>query len=64
MLRPRGVKCHFEVELGLIMGQKVRDMREGDSKWIDTIAGRLLMPCGAQYQLQLTGAQVTFSPST
>jgi 2-keto-4-pentenoate hydratase/2-oxohepta-3-ene-1,7-dioic acid hydratase in catechol pathway len=43
MLRPRGVRCHFEVELGLIMGKTVRDLREGDGdgeSWLDAIQGK------------------------
>lgn len=30
VLRPKGVSLHYEVELALIMGREVRDLREDD----------------------------------
>ena len=32
VLRPRGVKLHYEVELALIMGRELRDLDERDEK--------------------------------
>ena len=32
VLKPRGVKLHYEVELALIMGKQVRDLDENDEK--------------------------------
>ena len=32
VLRPRGVNMHFEVELGLVMGKRLRDLDEADEK--------------------------------
>ncbi|KAH6638245.1 hypothetical protein C7974DRAFT_391161 [Boeremia exigua] len=43
VLRPRGVTMHYEVELGLVMGRTVRDLREDDEQGaLDAIAGYLL----------------------
>lgn len=40
MLRPRGVTLHYEVELALIMGRRVQDLRVDDEKGaLDAIAG-------------------------
>ena len=42
VLRPRGVKLHYEVELALIMGREVRDLEERDKKGtIDAIDCKL-----------------------
>lgn len=30
MLRPKGVDVHYEVELGLVIGKTIRDLREDD----------------------------------
>jgi acylpyruvate hydrolase len=39
-LRPRGVKVHYEVELGLIIGKTVRDLEETDTQGaLDAIGG-------------------------
>jgi acylpyruvate hydrolase len=39
-LRPRGVKVHYEVELGLIIGKTVRDLEETDTNGaLDAIQG-------------------------
>lgn len=32
VVRPRGIDLHFEVELGLIMGKRVRDLQANDEK--------------------------------
>ena len=32
MLKPRGVKLHFEVELGLVIGKTVRDFDARDTE--------------------------------
>lgn len=32
MLRPRGTKLHYEVELALVMGRTVRDLDPNDEK--------------------------------
>ncbi|PVI08074.1 hypothetical protein DM02DRAFT_608178 [Periconia macrospinosa] len=43
ILRPRGVIMHYEVELGLIMGKRVRDLDPEDEKGaLDAIDGYLL----------------------
>ncbi|KAK8163018.1 hypothetical protein IWX90DRAFT_487708 [Phyllosticta citrichinensis] len=43
ILRPRGVNCHYEVELGLIIGQQVRDLHPEDTEGaIGAIGGYLL----------------------
>ncbi|KAI5245855.1 hypothetical protein E4T47_03650 [Aureobasidium subglaciale] len=43
ILRPRGVNVHYEVELGLVMGRKVRDLDPNDSKTaLDCIESYLL----------------------
>ncbi|KAF1360501.1 hypothetical protein EJ07DRAFT_165139 [Lizonia empirigonia] len=43
VLRPRGVNLHYEVELALVMGKTVRDLREDDERGaLDAIAGYLL----------------------
>ncbi|KAF3917512.1 hypothetical protein ABW21_db0207609 [Orbilia brochopaga] len=40
VLCPKGVKLHYEVELGLVMGKKLRDFDENDSQGaLDAIAG-------------------------
>src|SRR4051812_39384773 len=40
VLRPRGVTMHYEVELGLIMGKKVRDLHPEDTQGaLDAIEG-------------------------
>ncbi|KAK6358837.1 hypothetical protein TWF696_000017 [Orbilia brochopaga] len=40
VLCPKGVKLHYEVELGLVMGKKLRDFDANDSQGaIDAIAG-------------------------
>jgi 2-keto-4-pentenoate hydratase/2-oxohepta-3-ene-1,7-dioic acid hydratase in catechol pathway len=40
VLRPRGVKLHYEVELGCIIGKELRDLDAGDEKGaIDAIDG-------------------------
>ncbi|KAF3481604.1 uncharacterized protein GIQ15_04363 [Arthroderma uncinatum] len=40
VLRPKGVKLHYEVELGLIMGSRLRDHGPNDIKGaLDSIAG-------------------------
>jgi 2-keto-4-pentenoate hydratase/2-oxohepta-3-ene-1,7-dioic acid hydratase in catechol pathway len=31
-LRPKGVDLHYEVELALVMGKKVRDLKADDVK--------------------------------
>ena len=39
-LAPKGVKVHYEVELALIMGKVVRDLRADDAQGaIDAIRG-------------------------
>jgi acylpyruvate hydrolase len=39
-LRPRGVKVHYEVELGLVIGKTVRDLDEKDTQGaLDAIEG-------------------------
>ncbi|MCJ1485044.1 hypothetical protein MMC06_005217 [Schaereria dolodes] len=43
VLRPKGVKLHYEVELALIMGREVRDLDASDEKGaMDSIAGYCL----------------------
>ncbi|KAF2756649.1 fumarylacetoacetate hydrolase domain-containing protein 1 [Pseudovirgaria hyperparasitica] len=43
VLRPRGVKMHYEVELGLVIGRAVRDLHPEDAQGaLDSIAGYLL----------------------
>ncbi|KAK7545676.1 hypothetical protein IWX49DRAFT_333892 [Phyllosticta citricarpa] len=43
ILRPRGVNVHYEVELGLIIGQQVRDLHPEDTEGaIGSIGGYLL----------------------
>ncbi|KAI9886411.1 MAG: hypothetical protein M1823_001800 [Watsoniomyces obsoletus] len=40
VLKPRGVKLHYEVELALVMGKKIRDLETEDEKTaLDAIAG-------------------------
>lgn len=40
VLRPRGVKMHYEVELALIIGKQVRDLDANDEKGVlDAIDG-------------------------
>ena len=40
MLRPKGTKLHYEVELALIIGKEVRDLREEDEQGaLDAIDG-------------------------
>lgn len=42
MLRPKGVKIHYEVELGLVIGKTIRDLRPDDHKGaLDAIKCRL-----------------------
>lgn len=43
VLRPRGVKAHFEVELGLVIGKTIRNYDQNDkSAWLDAIDSYLL----------------------
>ncbi|KAH8694113.1 fumarylacetoacetate hydrolase family protein [Talaromyces proteolyticus] len=43
VLRPKGVKMHYEVELGLVMGKTVRDLDPEDHKTaLDAIANYVL----------------------
>ncbi|KAF2674913.1 hypothetical protein BT63DRAFT_395442 [Microthyrium microscopicum] len=43
LLRPAGVKLHYEVELGLIIGKTVRNLKESDTQGaLDAIAGYIL----------------------
>ncbi|CCG85003.1 protein of unknown function [Taphrina deformans PYCC 5710] len=43
VLLPRGVKSHFEIELGLVIGKKVKDLSKADSEAaIDAVAGYFL----------------------
>ncbi|KAK2770388.1 hypothetical protein FQN52_006910 [Onygenales sp. PD_12] len=43
VLRPNGVKLHYELELGLVIGKKVRDLDPRDEKGaLDAIAGYIL----------------------
>lgn len=45
VLRPKGVKLHYEVELGLIMGSRLQDHDPNDIKGaLDSIAG-INIPC-------------------
>ncbi len=40
VLKPRGVKLHYEVELALVMGKQVRDLEMDDEQTaLDAIAG-------------------------
>lgn len=32
VIQPRGINLHYEVELGLIMGKRVKDLQESDEK--------------------------------
>lgn len=44
MLRPKGVDVHYEVELGLVIGKTIRDLKEDDEKGaMDAISGMLGM---------------------
>lgn len=44
-LQPQGVKMHFEVELALIIGKVVRDLKADDRQGaLDAIKGELLSP--------------------
>lgn len=43
ILRPAGVNMHFEVELGLVIGQQLRDVDENDeARWLDAIDSYIL----------------------
>ena len=49
VLRPRGVRLHFEVELGVVVGATTRDLRcddggdgDGDGAWRRAVAGYVL----------------------
>ncbi|KAF3001941.1 hypothetical protein E8E13_006993 [Curvularia kusanoi] len=43
VLRPKGVNVHYEVELGLVIGKTIRDLKEDDEKGaMDAISGYLL----------------------
>ncbi|KAK5172287.1 uncharacterized protein LTR77_003925 [Saxophila tyrrhenica] len=42
VLRPSGVTLHFEIELGLVIGKTVRDLKESDASWQDAISHYLL----------------------
>lgn len=45
VLRPKGVKLHYEVELALIMGKTLRDLDANDEKTaLDSIAGASSLP--------------------
>ena len=37
MLRPRGVKLHYEVELALIMARTVKDFDEEDEEGFESL---------------------------
>ena len=40
VLRPKGVNVHYEVELALVMGKTLKDLKEDDEKGaLDAIAG-------------------------
>ena len=40
VLRPKGIDLHFEVELALIMGKRVKDLQADDEKGaLDSIQG-------------------------
>ena len=41
VLRPAGVTMHFEIELAVVMGKTVRDLRDGDD-WLSAIESYLL----------------------
>ena len=44
MLRPKGVRLHHEVELGLVIGKQVRDLDPADEKGaLDAIAGEIYL---------------------
>jgi acylpyruvate hydrolase len=44
-LKPKGVSVHYEVELGLVIGKTVRDLKEGDTQgWMDAIEGEFDLP--------------------
>jgi 2-keto-4-pentenoate hydratase/2-oxohepta-3-ene-1,7-dioic acid hydratase in catechol pathway len=44
-LRPKGVIMHFEVELALIIGKVVRDLKADDKQGaLDAIQGALFLP--------------------
>ncbi|KAK3713233.1 hypothetical protein LTR37_008666 [Vermiconidia calcicola] len=42
VLRPKGVNLHFEIELGLVIGNTVRDLDENDEGWQSAIEQYLL----------------------
>lgn len=45
VLIPRGVKTHYEVELGLVMGKSVRDLDANDEKgWLGAIESKGFFP--------------------
>jgi 2-keto-4-pentenoate hydratase/2-oxohepta-3-ene-1,7-dioic acid hydratase in catechol pathway len=45
ILRPRGVKMHYEVELGLVIGKTVRDLHEDDTQGaLDAIESQFSQP--------------------
>lgn len=63
VLRPRGVNLHYEVELALVMGKTVRDLREDDERGaLDAIAGMcvFLLRCMAEV---VTGGQTNLEIS-
>jgi acylpyruvate hydrolase len=40
VLRPKGVNLHYEVELALVIGKKLKDLREDDEQGaLDAIQG-------------------------
>jgi acylpyruvate hydrolase len=50
-LKPKGVQCHYEVELGLVIGKNTRDLKAGDEKgWLDAIEGTFSQHCTFETQ--------------
>lgn len=44
LLRPKGVDMHYEVELALVMGKSVRDLKPDDTKGaLEAIKGEVLL---------------------
>lgn len=44
VLRPKGVNVHYEVELGLVIGKTIKDLKEDDEQGaMDAISGMLIL---------------------
>lgn len=65
MIRPRGVNMHYEVELALVLGKRLKDLNPEDEKSaLDAIESESRPNWPNSKSLMLNYAQATPSAST